>query len=191
MRQGRIQGGRSAPKTYESYFFRHDFVQFGKQHSRYKAILPSIVLSQQCCEVYFISLTLGNQNITEIPPLNLLAGPAPAMCKLINFKFFHNVENAGQSPAGGQCCPAPPFEIGAPPFHVWPPVAAYIQYSILKMWPPSGFWPPLLLNPGDGPEFMEHVAPAKLTPILVKLQTNQIYQQELSAAVTRSWTAWS
>jgi len=39
-----------------------------------------------------------------------------------------------------------------------PLVAAYIQYSIFKMlppfWllaPPSGFWPPLLLNPGDGP----------------------------------------
>jgi len=25
------------PKTYESNFFHHDVVQFGKQHSRYKA----------------------------------------------------------------------------------------------------------------------------------------------------------
>jgi len=33
-------------------------MQFGKQHSRYKAILPSIVFSQQCCEVHFISLTV-------------------------------------------------------------------------------------------------------------------------------------
>jgi len=29
-------------------------------HSRHKAILPSIVLSQQCCEVYFIALTALN-----------------------------------------------------------------------------------------------------------------------------------
>jgi len=36
-------------------------IQFGKQHSRYKAILPSIVLRQQCCEVYFISPAVVNQ----------------------------------------------------------------------------------------------------------------------------------
>jgi len=38
----------------------HDCVQFGKQHSRYKAILSSIVLSRKCCEVYFISLKVVN-----------------------------------------------------------------------------------------------------------------------------------
>ena len=43
--QGRIQGGDHPPKTYESKYIYHDFVQFGKQHSRFKAILPSIVLS--------------------------------------------------------------------------------------------------------------------------------------------------
>ena len=59
--QGRVQeGGRLPPKTCESNFSHHEFVQFGKQHSRYKAILPSNVLSQQCCEVYFISLTVVN-----------------------------------------------------------------------------------------------------------------------------------
>jgi len=61
---------------------------------------------------------------------------------------------------GGPVVPAPPFEIRAPHFMFGPPVASYIQYHILKMWPPywflaspSGFWPPLLLNPGDGPDF--------------------------------------
>ena len=44
------------PKTYESNFIHHDFVQFRKRHSRYKAYSSSIVLSQQCCEVCFISL---------------------------------------------------------------------------------------------------------------------------------------
>ena len=38
--------GDRPPKTYESNFFHHDFVQFGEQHSRYKAILTSIVLPQ-------------------------------------------------------------------------------------------------------------------------------------------------
>jgi len=28
------------------------FVQFGKQHSRYKAIISYIVSSQECCDVY-------------------------------------------------------------------------------------------------------------------------------------------
>jgi len=50
--------GDCPPKTYESNLFHHDFEQFGKQHSRCKAILPSIVFSQQCREVYFISFTV-------------------------------------------------------------------------------------------------------------------------------------
>jgi len=61
--QGRIQGWATgaiaSPKTYESIFIHPNFLQFGKQHSRYKPILSSIVLSQQCCEVYFFSLTIG------------------------------------------------------------------------------------------------------------------------------------
>jgi len=57
--QGRNKGGRLERLTllnYENDFIHRNFVQFGKQLSRYKAILPSIVLSQQCCEVIFISL---------------------------------------------------------------------------------------------------------------------------------------
>ena len=38
------------------------------------------------------------------------------------------------SPGRRQRCPATPFKICAP--HVWPPVAAYIKYCILKMCPP-------------------------------------------------------
>jgi len=50
--QVRIQrGGHRSPKTYESNFIHPEFAQFGKQHSRYNAILSSIVLSQQYCEV--------------------------------------------------------------------------------------------------------------------------------------------
>ena len=47
-------------KTYESNFIQHDFVLIEKLLSRYKAIFLSIVLSQQCCEVYFISLAILN-----------------------------------------------------------------------------------------------------------------------------------
>ena len=55
-RHGRM--GRSPPpKTYESNFFHHNFAQFRKQHSRYKAIFSSLVLSHKCCEVHLISLT--------------------------------------------------------------------------------------------------------------------------------------
>jgi len=52
-------GAIAPPTTYESNLFHHDFLHIGKQNSLYKAILSSIVLSQQCCEVYFISLTVG------------------------------------------------------------------------------------------------------------------------------------
>jgi len=62
--RGRSSGGdwgdRPPPKTYESNFIHHDFVQFGKQHSQYKAILPSIVFSQQGCEVYSTSPAVVN-----------------------------------------------------------------------------------------------------------------------------------
>jgi len=62
-----IRGGsrgrlvRSSPhKTYQSNFFHHDFEQFRKQHSRFKAILSSTVLLQQWCEVHCVSLTVVN-----------------------------------------------------------------------------------------------------------------------------------
>ena len=51
---GRIQGAISPSKSYESNFIRREFVQFWKQHSRYKAILTPNVLSQQCCEVMLL-----------------------------------------------------------------------------------------------------------------------------------------
>jgi len=53
----------------------------------------------------------------------------------------------GRRQRGDQWCPAPPFEIGAPHFTFGPPVAAYIHYCILKMCPPSGFWPLLVFGP--------------------------------------------
>jgi len=53
-------GAIDPPKTYKTSFFHHDFVQFGKQHARYKAILSSTVFLQQYCEIYFISLTVVN-----------------------------------------------------------------------------------------------------------------------------------
>jgi len=55
----------------------------------------------------------------------------------------------GSSPAGRPVVPGPPFEIGASHFTFGSPVAAYIQYCILKMCPPFWFlaphfvfWPP-------------------------------------------------
>ena len=78
---------RSHPlKTYESNFVHHAFVQFGKQHSHFKAILPSTVLSQQCCEAYFISLTVE-------PVMNLDYG-APFEKKLY---WTHLTQNFAKS----------------------------------------------------------------------------------------------
>jgi len=42
--------GDRPSKTYKYNFIHHDFIQIGKQYSRYKAICSSIVLSQDCCE---------------------------------------------------------------------------------------------------------------------------------------------
>jgi len=61
--------------------------------------------------------------------------------------------------SGGESGARPPYLKSVPPhFTFGPPVAAYIQYCILKIWPhllvfgPSVcFLDPLLLNPGDGP----------------------------------------
>ena len=46
------KGAIASPKTYESNLIHLDFAQFEKQHSRYEAILPSIV--------YLISLKVVN-----------------------------------------------------------------------------------------------------------------------------------
>jgi len=57
-----IQGGDwgdRPPKTYECNFIHHNFAQCGKEQSPYKAFLSSTVLLQQCCEVYFIPLTVA------------------------------------------------------------------------------------------------------------------------------------
>jgi len=51
-------GAIAPPKTYESNFIHHDLIQFRKKHLRNRAILPSIVLSQQCCEVKYTSCRL-------------------------------------------------------------------------------------------------------------------------------------
>ena len=67
------------------------------------------------------------------------------------FEISRKAFETGPSPAGGQVVPGPPFEICGPHFTFGPLVAAYIQYSILKMWHPSGFWAPPAAKPGDGP----------------------------------------
>jgi len=56
---GRLGWDDRSPKNYKSNFIHNDFLQFGKQHSRYKANLSSIVSSQQCCEIYFIPLIVA------------------------------------------------------------------------------------------------------------------------------------
>ena len=68
--------GDRPPKTYESKSFHHDFVQFGKQHSRYQAILPSIVLSQKYCEVY-LSLSYSSELVMRLDCQILLKSPPP------------------------------------------------------------------------------------------------------------------
>jgi len=54
-----------------------------------------------------------------------------------------STDNQGRRQRGGQWCPGPPFEIGAPPFHVWP-LGCYIHPILYfkNVAPPSGFWPP-------------------------------------------------
>jgi len=47
---------RPPSNTYESNFIHDDFVQFGKQHLRRMVNFTTIVSSQQCYEVYFITL---------------------------------------------------------------------------------------------------------------------------------------
>jgi len=72
-------GDRRPPrKTYESNFFHHDSVQFGKQHSRYESILPFIVLSRLDWQI----------SLKSPPPLTLLAGSAPGPVILCLVKWY-------------------------------------------------------------------------------------------------------
>ena len=83
------------PETYESNFIHDDFVQFRKQHLRLKATLSSIVLSQQCCEMYFISLTVAKPlwdftttHCRNRSPLKLLVGSPPGSESDASVIFF-------------------------------------------------------------------------------------------------------
>jgi len=57
--RGGSRGAISPLKPAKVTFFKHNFVQFGKQHSRCRAILSFIVLSQKYCEVCLISLSVA------------------------------------------------------------------------------------------------------------------------------------
>jgi len=56
----RWEGGKeiATPRTVESDFIHHNFLQFRKKHSRYKIIRSSTVLSKQCCGVHLNTLTV-------------------------------------------------------------------------------------------------------------------------------------
>jgi len=61
-------------------------------------------------------------------------------------------QRQGRRHRGGQSCPAPPFEISVPPFHVWHTGCCIHPILYFKnVGPPAGFRPSLLLNPVDGP----------------------------------------
>jgi len=67
--------GDRPPETYASNYIHHNFVQFGKQHSWYKAILSSTVLSQQCCEVLYTSSLISSEAVTRPDYQILLKSP--------------------------------------------------------------------------------------------------------------------
>jgi len=90
----KVVGGRLRTKTCESNFIHQDYVQFGKQHSWYKAILPLSVLSQQCCEV---SYKLDTSR-------NLSTFPSQLIAVKSKLKFCHSVP----SPSGSLVGLAPP-----------------------------------------------------------------------------------
>ena len=59
------------PKTYESNFIHHDFAQFEKQHSRYKAILPSTAVSRVAESEVKISDSNSDFSIISVPDSDL------------------------------------------------------------------------------------------------------------------------
>ena len=105
--RGRSRRGRSPPphETYKNNFIHDNFLQLEKQHPQHKAILPSIVLSQQCCEAFQAIMRLWLPNIIEIapPPLNLLAGSGPA-CK---FESSQREESRAQPVGPSKACSKP------------------------------------------------------------------------------------
>ena len=53
--------------------------------------------------------------------------------------------NQGRRQRGGQWCPVPPFEIGAPHFTFDPRLLHTSNTVFYKFGPPSGFWPLFLV----------------------------------------------
>ena len=76
--------GDRPPKTYESNFFHHDFEQFGKHHSQYKAIFRPFFVTKVLWRI--LHLSYGNEPVIRLDfqillislppyPLNLQADP--------------------------------------------------------------------------------------------------------------------
>jgi len=85
----------------------------------------------------------------------------------------------GPSPAGGPVVPGPPIRNRCPSIsRLAPPVAACIQYFMLKMWTSLlVFGPPWLLNPGDGSASFQKSLERRKTCIFIRLQKSDKYTQ--------------
>ena len=137
LRHGRRKGGLGPPLNFEIISQKRLFFQFQGVKTNFTTFAPP-------WKKFW-------ENPLVLPQEKILPTPV-----LYGFEFRAFIP--GRRQRGGQWCPAPPFEIGATPFHIWP-----TGCCIHPMWPPflvlapPGFCPPLLLNPGDGPAFIHHI----------------------------------
>jgi len=77
--------------------------------------------------------------------LRAVIGSVTTGVKGHNFLGAESLWWPGPSPAGIQWCPAPPFEIGSPPFQIWPTGCCIHPILHFKMCPPPSGFRPLLL----------------------------------------------
>jgi len=71
--RGPDPGGAILPKTYESNFFHHNCIQFGKQHLPYKAILSSSFWHSRV--VKYISIILQSKPAMRLDYEIILKSP--------------------------------------------------------------------------------------------------------------------
>jgi len=89
----------ATPKTYKSNFIHHDFVQFGKQHSRYTAIFSVhcfVTVSWSILHPSYSSeavMRLDYQKLLKSSPLTLLAGTAPGR-RRINLHILNSTSRS-------------------------------------------------------------------------------------------------
>ena len=113
--------------------------------SSWRWLYTTLPMKKQAC-ISARSMVLTASKLLRLrPPVSGKIASQYRLCHLTLRSFCQSIRQGSRRPRGGQWFPAPPLEIGVPPFHVWPTgCGIHPTLHFKNVAPPFGFWPLLL-----------------------------------------------